>query len=57
MSSGHVGYFKTYYNAPQSFSWKSMSHDIKKYVAECDKCQRNESENIMTPGLLHPLNI
>ena len=34
-----------------------MSHDIQKYVAECDKCQRNKSENIMTHGLLHPLNI
>ena len=40
MSSGHVGYFKTYYNARQSFFWKGMSHDIQKYVAECDKSKK-----------------
>jgi len=34
-----------------------MSRNIHKYAAECDKCQRNKSENIMTPGLLHRLNI
>ena len=34
-----------------------MNRDIQKYVAECDTCQRNKSENITTPGLLHPLNI
>lgn len=36
------------------------SHSIKeiqKYVAECDICQRNKSENIPTPSLLHPLHI
>ena len=52
-----VGYFKTYYNARQSFFWKGMSNDIQKYVVECDKCRRNKSENITTLGLLHPLNI
>ena len=56
-SAGHVGFFKTYYNARQSFFWKGMNRDIQKYVAECDTCQRNKSENITTPGLLHPLNI
>lgn len=34
-----------------------MNNDIQKYVAQCDQRQRNESENIMTPGLLHSLNI
>lgn len=57
LSAGHVGFFKTYNNARQSFFWNGMSRDIKKYVAECDKCQRNKSENIMTRGLLRPLNI
>ena len=36
LSTGHVGFFKTYYNAHQSFFWKGMSNDIQKYVAECD---------------------
>ena len=56
-AAGHVGFFKTYYNAKQSFYWKGMYKDIPKYVAECDTCQRNKNENVMTPGLLHPLHI
>jgi hypothetical protein len=34
-----------------------MSADIRKYVAECDLCQRNKNENVSTHGLLHPLHI
>jgi len=56
-AAGHVGFFKTYYNARQSFFWKGMNADIQKYVAECESCQRNKSENVSTPGLLHPLHI
>ena len=57
LSAENVGFFKTYYNAHQPCFWKGMSNDIQKYVAECNKCQRNKNENIMTPRLLHPLNI
>ena len=56
-TAGHVGFFKTYYNTRQSFYWKGMYKDIQKYVVECDTCQRNKSENVMTPRLLHPLHI
>ena len=34
-----------------------MNEDIQKYVSECDLCQRNKNENVLTPGLLHPLHI
>jgi hypothetical protein len=34
-----------------------MSADIQNYVAECDLYQRNKNENVLTPGLLHPLHI
>lgn len=34
-----------------------MGKEIQKYVAEYDVCKRNKSENIPTPGLLHPLHI
>ena len=30
-----------------------MYKNIQKYVAKCDTCQRNKSENVRTPGLLH----
>jgi hypothetical protein len=56
-ASRHVGFFKTYYNARQSFYWKGMNKDIQKFVVECEICQRNKNENVMTPGLLHPLHI
>jgi hypothetical protein len=56
-TTGHVGFFKTYYNARQSFYWKEMNKDIQKFVAECNTCQRNKNENVMTPGLLHLLHI
>ena len=39
------------------FFWKGMQKDIQQYVVECDKCQRNKSENVFTPGLFHPLHI
>jgi hypothetical protein len=55
-AAGHVGFFKTYYNARQSFFWKGMSTDIQKYVAECDLCQKNKTKNISIPGVLHPLH-
>ena len=54
---GHVGFFKSYYNARRSFFWKGMQKDIQQYVAECDNCQRNKSENVLTLGLLQPLHI
>ena len=54
---GHVGFYKTYYNARKSFFWKGMNADIDKYVAECDTCQRNKPKNISSLGLLHPLHI
>ena len=37
-TAGHVGFFKTYYNAKKSFYWKGMYKDIQKYVVECDTC-------------------
>ena len=34
-----------------------MNKDIQKFVVECEICQRNKNENVMTPGLIHPLHI
>ena len=56
-AAGHVGFFESYYNARRSFFWKGMQKYIQQYVAECDKCQRNKSENILIPWLLDPLHI
>ena len=56
-AAGNVVFFKTYYNAKESFHWKGMYKDIQKYVAECDTCQRNKSKNVTTPMLLHLLHM
>ena len=34
-----------------------MNVDIQKYVAKCDICQRNKTENISSPGLFHLVHI
>jgi hypothetical protein len=34
-----------------------MSAYIQKYIAKCDLCQRNKSENILIPRLLHLLHV
>ena len=34
-----------------------MKNFIKKFVTECDVCQRHKSETVATPGLLQPLPI
>ena len=56
-AAGHMGLFKSNYSGRRSFFWKGMRKYIQHFVAECDKCQRNKSENILTLGLLHPLHI
>ena len=56
-AAGHVGFFKYYYNARRSFFCKGLQNDIQQYVVECDNCQRNKSENVLTPGLIQPLHI
>lgn len=50
LAARHVGLYKTYYNIRQSFYAKGMNKEIQKYVAKCDICQRNKSENIPTQG-------
>jgi hypothetical protein len=34
-----------------------MNKEIKRFVAECEICQVNKNDNVMIPGLLHPLHI
>ena len=34
-----------------------MQKYIQQYVAECNKCHRTKSENVLTLGLIQPLHI
>lgn len=33
------------------FYWKGMRKEVKRFVQECDACQRNKSETVASPGL------
>jgi hypothetical protein len=36
---GHQGYFKTYRQIRESFSWKGLKDDVLKHIQECTTCQ------------------
>lgn len=57
VSGEHSGYLRTYKRVAFNFMWPEMKGAVKKFVAECDVCQRNYYESISSPGLLQPLSI
>lgn len=54
---GHSGFLPTYQRISRNFYWKGIKQATKKYVAECDICQRMKAETMAPPGLLQPLPI
>jgi hypothetical protein len=42
---GTQGFTKTYDRVKRSFFWDGMKQDIRKFVAECEVCQRNNGRN------------
>ena len=56
-SAGHPGFFKTYRQIRERFSWKGLKGDVLRYVRECQVCQQNKSEQSFPGGLLQPLPI
>ena len=57
VEGGHAGTRKTLERVRRPFYWKNIRKEICRFVAECDICQRNKSENIACPSLLQPLPI
>ena len=55
--AGHSGFLKSFHRAKQEFYWKGMKSDIKKFIRECDVCQRIKAETVAPTGLLQPLAI
>jgi hypothetical protein len=53
----HSGFTKTYDRVKRSFFWEGMKQDIRKFVTECEVCQRNKGETVKSPGTLQPLLI
>jgi hypothetical protein len=54
---GHQGFFKTYKQIRERFSWKGLKQDVMRHVNECVTCQQNKSEHALPAGLLQPLPI
>jgi hypothetical protein len=55
--AGHAGYDKTIHRARKDFFWTGMKSDVKRFIRECDICQRVKAENVSPAGLLQPLPI
>lgn len=53
----HEGHHKTFQWIWANFYWKGMRSGIKKFIRDCDVCQRHKSENLTPMGLLQPLPI
>jgi hypothetical protein len=53
----HQGFFKTYRQITERFSWKGLKQDVMRHVSECVTCQQNRSEHALPVGILQPLPI
>jgi len=54
---GHSGVVVTTQKVGSLFYWKKQQKHIWQFVRECNMCQQNKNENVLTPGLLQPLPI
>jgi Integrase zinc binding domain/Integrase core domain len=54
---GHSGILATYQRLKRYIFWPNMKHDIYNFVKECEVCQINKGEIVLTPNLLQPLPI
>ncbi|TYK19775.1 ty3-gypsy retrotransposon protein [Cucumis melo var. makuwa] len=52
---GHSGFLRTYKRMNGEIQWMGMKNDVKKYVEQCEICQRNKTEALAPAGLLQPL--
>ncbi|XP_061355955.1 26S proteasome regulatory subunit 8 homolog A-like isoform X1 [Gastrolobium bilobum] len=55
--STHEGYFKTLQRLRLNFYWKGLRRDLKRYIRECETCQRNKADLSLPAGLLQPLPV
>lgn len=51
----HSVYDKTMHKMRMEFFWLGMKSDLKKYIKECEICQRVKSKNTLPGGLLQPI--
>ncbi|KAL4590109.1 hypothetical protein LXL04_003029 [Taraxacum kok-saghyz] len=54
-TGGHSGFYRTYKRISVNIYWFGMTKSVKRFVQECDTCQRYKSSTLAHAGLLHPL--
>ncbi|TIB19641.1 hypothetical protein E3P88_04142 [Wallemia ichthyophaga] len=54
---GHLGYIRTYEAIRRQYYWPRMFNEIKKYVQQCDACQKAKASSQRPQGFLQPLPI
>ncbi|TYK15102.1 Retrotransposable element Tf2 [Cucumis melo var. makuwa] len=54
---GYLDFLRTYKRMSGKLHWQGMKNDIKRYVKQCDICQRNKFEATKPAGVLQPLLI
>ena len=55
--AGHSGFLKSYQRAKSDFYWKGIKTDLKKFISDCDTCQRIKFATSSLAGLIQPLSI
>jgi hypothetical protein len=55
--AGHQGFFKTYRQTKERFSWKGLKQDVMTYISECVTSQQNKLKHTLLAELLQPLPI
>jgi hypothetical protein len=55
--AGHQGFFKTYRQIRERFSWKGLKQDVMRHVSECVTYQQNKLKHALPARLLQPLPI
>ena len=58
VSGGHCGLTKTHKLLTPRCYWETMSKDVKKFVEECDRCQKSRVNKLMKGSEdLHPIPV
>ncbi|KAJ1384005.1 Ribonuclease H-like superfamily [Sesbania bispinosa] len=56
-ASGHSGINATMQRIKAVLHWKGLTTDVKRFVLQCDVCQKSKYSTVASPGLLQPLPV
>jgi len=54
---GHSGRDSTLHRVKSVVYWKGMTKDVRRFVQQCQVCQRSKYDTAASPGLLQPLPV